>query len=103
MLLERHAGQTVKNSYRQDGLVQNTCGAMSSRRPCYVIVGIFELRAQSLLRRAGAGKSVQSVHLQVGVNLRMRRCKTTNVAMDKSTGLNLVYESVCAECVAEKT
>jgi hypothetical protein len=49
VLLERHAGQTVKNSYRQDGLVQNTCGAMSSRKPCYVIVGIFELRAQSLL------------------------------------------------------
>jgi hypothetical protein len=44
-------------------------------------------------------------HLQVGVNLkiRRRRCKTTNVAMNKSTGLNLVYESVCAECVAEKT
>jgi hypothetical protein len=49
VLLERHAGQTVKNSYRQDGLVQNTCGAMGSRKSCYVIVGICELRAPSLL------------------------------------------------------
>ncbi len=47
---------------------------------------------------------MQSFHLQVEVSLRIRKRGARQLTLPRNAhGINLVYESVCAECVAENT